>query len=609
VLLVWDKITHRKPYTKSENTPVHSIEFMGLWDTVAAYGLPIEEMTRGFSQWIWPLELPDRVLAPEVRRACHALSLDDERTTFHPVLWTEAGEKEASPDEEGHRWLKDERISQVWFAGVHANVGGGYPDDALAYIPLYWVMQEARDCGLVFKTDPPSDPDAFRAAASARDKDGRQYDSRAGIAGYYRYGPRKLKDLCHARLSARKGDTVEIRVPKIHETALMRLRSDSNAYAPIGMPADYAVVTSKAEILEPSQNPYENSHEAKVRAEEQEIVWNIVWLRRIVYFATLAASFHLAAFWLFHDQNPQREFNTSLALVSQFIRFVESFFPQQVVHWWADYYATNPISFTVGVLILGTLIEFGSVLDGRVTDRMRTIWKARAQRSTIAQSTLQYFVYAFRSSKAYQATLRALRYFILPFLSAVFLVWLGIVALNHLAYNVADPTGIFCSPSDQTSLETLQEDHPQSTREIVFPTNAFCFATGVKLSKGAKYVVTIAPTESWIDGDYSTNPSGYRIADRSGWGRLEAFLAMPLRRDYFRRWFTVIARIGPQGTYEDFLDPTKDGNAYSGVTNRLKADGELFLYVNDAVVTLPWIYGAFYGDHQGKAHIKVQRLK
>jgi hypothetical protein len=89
VLLLWDKIRGRKPYDKSENTPVHSIEFIGLWDIVAAYGLPIEEMARGFSAWIWPLELPDRVLAPQVRRACHALSLDDQRTTFHPVLWTE----------------------------------------------------------------------------------------------------------------------------------------------------------------------------------------------------------------------------------------------------------------------------------------------------------------------------------------------------------------------------------------------------------------------------------------------------------------------------------------------------------------------------------------
>src|SRR5258708_33369726 len=102
-------LTGRKPYEQACNTVVPSIEFMGLWDTVAAYGLPIEEMTRGVSQWIWPLELPDRVLAPEVRRACHALSLDDQRTTFHPVLWTEAGENEAPPDAQGHRWIKDER--------------------------------------------------------------------------------------------------------------------------------------------------------------------------------------------------------------------------------------------------------------------------------------------------------------------------------------------------------------------------------------------------------------------------------------------------------------------------------------------------------------------
>jgi uncharacterized protein (DUF2235 family) len=405
VLFLWDKITHRNPYTKSENTIVNSVEFMGLWDTVAAYGLPIEEMTRGVSEWIWPLELPDRVLAPEVRRACHALSLDDQRTTFHPVLWTEAGENKAPRDPQGHRWIKNERISQIWFSGVHANVGGGYPDDALAYIPLYWLMQEARDRGLVFKTDPPSDPDAFRTAASARDKDGRQYDSRAGIAGYYRYGPRKLKELCHMRLSGRKADTVEIQLPKVHETVFMRLRSDSGPYAPIGIPADYAVVTSAGEILDVSKNPYEDSDEAKVRAKEQEIVWNIVWLRRIVYFATLAASFHLAAFWLFHDQNPEREYKTPIALVSQFVRFVESFLPQQVVRWWADYYATNPISFTLGVIILGTLIGFGSSLDRRITDRMRAIWKSRAQHSTITQSTLQHSVYTFRTSKPYQATL------------------------------------------------------------------------------------------------------------------------------------------------------------------------------------------------------------
>ena len=53
-------------YHKSENRTVERIRFMGLWDSVAAYGLPVEEMTRGVSEWIWALELPERRLCDQV---------------------------------------------------------------------------------------------------------------------------------------------------------------------------------------------------------------------------------------------------------------------------------------------------------------------------------------------------------------------------------------------------------------------------------------------------------------------------------------------------------------------------------------------------------------
>src|SRR5262245_57152171 len=81
----------RTPYEKLEElkVTVSEIRFIGLWDTVAAYGLPVEEMTRFYSKWIFPFEILDPQLHPDVKRACHALSIDDERTTFHPVLWTE----------------------------------------------------------------------------------------------------------------------------------------------------------------------------------------------------------------------------------------------------------------------------------------------------------------------------------------------------------------------------------------------------------------------------------------------------------------------------------------------------------------------------------------
>ncbi len=142
-------------------------------------------MTRGVSQWIWPLEIPSHKLDRSVQKARHALSLDDERTTFHPVLWDEDDQTENKKDEENKRdrdneaslpetaaprFTKDEKISQVWFAGVHANVGGGYPDDSLAQIPLYWIMQEAKACDLVFKA---ANPEAIAEIKQSQDKDGR----------------------------------------------------------------------------------------------------------------------------------------------------------------------------------------------------------------------------------------------------------------------------------------------------------------------------------------------------------------------------------------------------------------------------------------------------
>jgi uncharacterized protein (DUF2235 family) len=141
-------------YDKRDNRQVKHIRFVGVWDTVAAYGLPMDEMTRGVSRWIMPLELPTHTLDRErVMRACQALSLDEERTTFHPELWDEkiVPPSEFDPNKERH--IADEQISQVWFAGVHSNVGGGYPDDALAYIPLVWMLNEAQRCGLKFKSD------------------------------------------------------------------------------------------------------------------------------------------------------------------------------------------------------------------------------------------------------------------------------------------------------------------------------------------------------------------------------------------------------------------------------------------------------------------------
>ena len=128
--------------------PVTAIKFIGVWDTVAAYGSPLEEITLGFSKYIWPLELPNRQLSNKVYRARQALAIDEERTTFSPVLWDE-------PDQPMATSTKEEPLSQVWFAGVHSNVGGGYPDDALANVSLNWMMAEPQTAICASKASQP----------------------------------------------------------------------------------------------------------------------------------------------------------------------------------------------------------------------------------------------------------------------------------------------------------------------------------------------------------------------------------------------------------------------------------------------------------------------
>ena len=73
-----------------------TVAFVGLWDTVDAYGLPIDEMTRGWDQWVWPLSMATTRIRTTSNKICHAIALDDERHTFHPVLLDESRPKPAA---------------------------------------------------------------------------------------------------------------------------------------------------------------------------------------------------------------------------------------------------------------------------------------------------------------------------------------------------------------------------------------------------------------------------------------------------------------------------------------------------------------------------------
>ena len=75
------------------------VPFLGVWDTVDAYGMPIDELKMAIDQRVWPLSFADRDPAKRIKVIRHALSLDDERPTFRPVLWNEEVQDPANPND------------------------------------------------------------------------------------------------------------------------------------------------------------------------------------------------------------------------------------------------------------------------------------------------------------------------------------------------------------------------------------------------------------------------------------------------------------------------------------------------------------------------------
>jgi uncharacterized protein (DUF2235 family) len=617
---------HRRPRYGDGNIWPPDIEFVGLWDTVGAYGLPVEEMTRGVSQWIWPLELPDRVLGPRVKRACHALSLDDERTTFHPVLWTEWGEKPPTPRPDGRVFARDERISQVWFAGMHANVGGGYPDDSLAQVSLYWMMQEAGYRGLRFKAAPVTDPDAVLNTYSGADRDGRLYDSRRGMAGYYRYGPRKIAELCKMRFSQRPGDEVIIGLPKIHESALVRTKNGAHAYAPIGFPETYGVVRQlDGEIVAGTRAGFESPQQAATRAAQQERIWDLVWCRRGVYFLTLTASFHLALFPILHPGRPSNEFSTSYRLVSDAVRIVGAFLPG-FAGWWLDAFAVRPRAFLFSLVPVVLFMYVGVALGRTINSRMHFMWRTILRHGEVPPGPVTTSViHAIRTSAVYRGVVRLMKRYVVPFASAAFLVYLGAAALTHLAFDVQDARGVFC----QESAGAPQPVELWAPRQANFRAASLCERTGIGLREGFRYRIIVHTPEDWsynraenpLDTRFSSPAVGFELRQLP---RLDARLfmmgALPLRRVLGKPWFRPVARIGAVGADEYPLEPdvrapgadlgSVDPRARGELVAEIRArrSGELFIYVNDAVVGIPGLENWFYRNNLGEAKVTVSRL-
>jgi uncharacterized protein (DUF2235 family) len=116
------------------------IKFVGVWDTVGESGIPLElfdEINRN----VLDCRFHDLELSSYVDFAYHALAIDEHRKPFIPALWMQ---QQKAKDE-------GQIMEQMWFAGVHGDIGGGYKEHELSDCALLWMIEKAKSVGCEFK--------------------------------------------------------------------------------------------------------------------------------------------------------------------------------------------------------------------------------------------------------------------------------------------------------------------------------------------------------------------------------------------------------------------------------------------------------------------------
>lgn len=229
------------------------IEFIGVWDTVSSIFVP----------WSGPFLLPSKqwLLFTDtnryVRTFRQAMAIDERRCMFRLNRW-EKNQKTVVFPLTSPLQTADQDARQLWFAGVHADVGGGYPEEdaALAKFPLLWMVQEARDAGVLIDqrnldhlTGRTVDRETNSREYPREDANGMLHDSMNGAWPILEWWPKKnkLKEWKERRsLLGLYLPRAEPRVippgAMVHVSVRDRMDNPDNKYKPVNLPGNASFV-------------------------------------------------------------------------------------------------------------------------------------------------------------------------------------------------------------------------------------------------------------------------------------------------------------------------------------------------------------------------------
>ncbi len=390
-----------------------------------------------------------------------------------------------------------------------------------------------------------------------------------------------------------------------------RARAGNDRYAPIGLPAEYDVVSSDGTVKHESSSP---------RAHRQEWVWNDVWQRRVNYFTTVAFSAFLAFLPFIHAFWPPSVCVGPQCLLTPVIEGLGWFLPG-FLQSWVRAFAAAPGTFLLVSIVIALLMMRSANLKRQINDGMRELWAESlgiplgpGRPATIAGRSTgrpDNWIYWLRSRWLYQTTIQWLKWRITPGAFGSFvlvgglalIVALLVVAVQRGRLAVAERSDHFCK------LGTASAE-PSGVLAEQFTTNSPCWSTGARVAKGARYRISMAVTQPWLDKTIEASPRGFD-ADRMKWYLRPSVV---LRRSLSGRWFQPAARViradgrARRTTLLEMSCACAGAPVYTAEFTA-PLDGELFLFVNDvAIGPLGGPTTKYYDNNQGKAEVRIERL-
>jgi hypothetical protein len=332
----------------------------------------------------------------------------------------------------------------------------------------------------------------------------------------------------------------------------------------------------------------ESPAQAAQRFAQQENIWDRVWWKRVAYFLSIGVSIALLAFPLYLPATEACE--TTSCVVSPMIRWASMLLPG-LASPWIRAYESHPACFLgfVGLFVL--LLKAGDSIQRRIHADMRSLWGhvvvAGGNGAVLREPG--GFPYWLRTKVWYQAAFRITKRFVLPLFAGSAVVFVAALLLSRLLFLAGSSGGFIC-----------RADCPPYVSPLTVDTASVCTASGFEAKQGKTYMIELKITSPWKDEDYDATVQG--VTNPPKWMSLFALM----RRSTRQPWLKPMVKIGDKGMDEYPLNGVVGDNGKRLVAEiKARRDGQMYYYVNDAVLPGPAGWQRFYGNNAGTAAVTI----